>query len=423
MHFLKASATEFRNWPVNVRLFFLANLLYQIGNGMFSVLYNLYIQGLGYSGSMNGTVVSVQSLATAVCFIPVGFMGDKLNRKLLLIIGAFFSGAVFIGRSFYEAEAGLLVLAVLSGLFASVFQVLAVPFLAENVGKAQRLKIFSYYSSLVLAAQVLGSFGGGVLADLLQAAGFHRTVSLQLVLLAGSISTLAAFLPLLFIKEQKKVAPVPEAQAAGTTADAQEKKSDTKFIGQFVFVQLLIGLGSGLVIPYLNLYFTDRFAVSLSAMSLLISLGQLMTIASMLIGPVLVAKVGQVKAIVIFQTLALPFLLLTGFTNMLLIASVSYLFRQALMNAANPIQSSVLVDRVSDKRRGIANSCMQTAFMIGWATMGPVQARLVSALGYYWGYAVTFSITGVLYVSASLFYYMMFRDKKPLPAARQALHP
>ena len=101
-------------------------------------------------------------------------------------------------------------------------------------------------------------------------------------------------------------------------------KRDNKLIGQFIVTQLLIGLGSGLVVPYLNLYFTNRFAVSLSGMSILIALGQIMTIVSMLIGPTLAAKVGSVRAVVIFQVLSLPFLLFTGFTNLLFIASVSF---------------------------------------------------------------------------------------------------
>lgn len=88
------------------------------------------------------------------------------------------------------------------------------------------------------------------------------------------------------------------------------------------------------------------------------------------------------------------------------------------MNAANPIQSAILVDRVSDKRRGIANSLMQTAFMIGWATMGPVQSYLVTTYGTYWGYAITFSITGGLYVISSLMYYMMFKEPKPSARVR-----
>lgn len=432
MRVLRHIHDEIRGWSRNIQLFFLASILYQIGNGMFSVLYNLYIQGLGYNDTMNGQIVSIQSLATAIMFVPIGLCGDLFSRKRLLITGALFSGIFLIGRSFDYSATGLIWFAVFSGLFAGVFQVLAIPYLAENVKKSQRLKMFSYYSSLVLASQVLGSLGGGVFADLLHTAGLAKVTGLQTVLFVGGAATLAAFIPLLFVTEDKIApqTPIPAKPVLQPNADLIEsstntlstddlitKKKDSRLIGQFVVTQLLIGLGSGLVVPYLNLYFTNRFSVSLSGMSLLIALGQIMTIVSMLIGPTLAAKVGSVRAVVIFQVMSLPFLLLTGFTNLLFIASLSFLFRQALMNAANPIHSAILVDRISDKRRGIANSLMQTSFMIGWATMGPVQSYLVTTYGTYWGYAITFSITGSLYVISSLMYYVMFREPKPSATA------
>jgi len=419
MRYLHQVKKGWNDLSLNIKLFFLANVLFQIGGGMFSVLYNLYIQGLGYEDAMTGKVVGIQSLATALMFIPVGLLGDRTSRKKLLIIGAMFSGLAFIGRSIFDSEFSLLSLAVVSGLFASIFQVLAIPFLAESIPMKQRLRIFSYYSSLVLASQVLGSMGGGMLADLFQTFGMTRISSLQIVLAVGGVATFAAFIPLLFIVEATRT--VKSKENLATTIDQPLKtisknlRSDYAMIGQFALVQLIIGIGSGLVIPYLNLYFTNRFSVSLSAVGLLISLGQIMTIVSMLIGPSLAAKVGSVKAVVCFQLLSLPFLLITGFTNLFAIAAVSFLFRQALMNAANPIQSTVLIDRVSDSSRGIANSVTQTAFMLGWAFMGPIQSYFVTTYGYYWGYAVTFSITGVLYVSAAALYYTMFRKPRLQP--------
>lgn len=464
---------------------------------MFSVLYNLYIQGLGYPDAMNGRIISIQSLATAILFIPVGLLGDRFSRKKLLTLGALLSGIFFIGRSFAMQTDALLILAVCSGIFAAIFQVMAIPFLAENVSRSQRLRMFSFYSSLVLAAQVIGNTGGGILADTLHAAGMSYVSSLQLVLVTGSAATLLAFIPMIFVMEKSKIsqevqpvhpavftdkqpaadhaspsnrdnnagaadasspaplvsvaadvdvpastaptAAIPTAPTpitAPATSDSaatfqqspaqsvshsakQERSSDMKFISRFMLAQLLTGLGSGLVVPYLNLYFTNRFDVSLTSMSILISLGQLMTIVSMLLGPALAARIGTVRAVVAFQMLSLPFLLLTGFTNVLLVASISFLFRQALMNAANPLQSSIMVDRVSDKRRSIANSLMQTVFMLGWATMGPVQSYLVTSYGTYWGYAITFSITGVLYIASSMLYYFMFR-KPPAPKMAEA---
>ncbi|MGW9527390.1 MFS transporter [Paenibacillus terrae] len=428
MPWISKMLDEPRKWPRNIRLFFIANLLYQMGTGMFSVLYNLYIQGLGFGDDMNGRVVSMQALATALLFIPVGFLGDRRSRKHMLVIGALFSGVAFLIRTFTDTSGSMLVFAVVSGVFAAFIQVLAVPFLAESISKAQRLKIFSYYSALVLAAQVMGSFGGGVLADGLQTWGITQLSSLRVALFLGGTATLMAFIPLLFMTEASHVEeeapltkPTPETVSANTAEattalpvpPAPAASSDTRVIGQFVLAQFFLGLGSGLVIPYLNLYFTNRFSVSLSAMSLLIALGQLMTILSMLIGPTLGSRIGLVKAVVGFQLLSLPFLLITGFTNVLWIASISFLFRQALMNAANPLQTAILVERVSDKNRGIANSVLQTTWMLGTAGMGPVQAYLVTTYGNYWGYAITFSMTGVFYILSSLVYYWMFRENRP----------
>lgn len=431
MRFFQHISQEFKTWNRNIRLFFVANLFYQFGFGMFSVLYNLYIKSLGFGQQMNGSIVSIQSLATALIFIPIGFMGDKTSRKKILIIGAFFSGIGLVGRSYVESSFYLQAFAFLSGLFAAFFQVTAVPFLAENADKKNRLQLFSYYFSMQLAVQVMGSMSGGYLADLMHNSGWSETSSLKLVLIAGGIASMAAFLPLLFVserrKEQGQQPSAPRSEKAvrsdeplpDTASASRSGKSEWRIIGQFTFAQLLIGFGSGLVVPYLNLYFTDRFSVSLTAVGFLISLGQVMTIVSMLIGPSLVRRVGQVRAIVLFQLLSLPFLLLTGFTNLLIVASLSFLFRQALMNAANPIQSAIQVDQISDSRRGIANSLTQTAFMLGWASMGKVQPLLISAYGTYWGYAATFSITGALYVSSSALFFFMFREprRKAVPQA------
>jgi MFS family permease len=413
MQWLKQAKLEFGSWNRNIQLFFLANMFYQIGTGVFSVLYNLYIQALGYPQQMNGSIVSVQSLAAALMIIPIGLLGDRTSRRGILLTGVLITGLTYICTSFVESSIALKGFALLAGLFTAFFQVTAVPFLASHSSKEQRLRLFSFHFSSVLAAQVIGSFGGGLVGDLLKHAGWSEVLSLRSVLFCGGIFSAAACLPLLMMAksgnaEKKEVITVSLPKAP---VSAQVRRAEWKIIGTITFAQILVGLGSGLVVPYLNLYFTDRFSVSLAAVGLLISLGQVMTIFSMLIGPTLVSRVGQVRSVVIFQLLSLPFLLLTGFTNFLLIASVAYLFRQALMNAANPIQSAILVDRISNSRRGIANSFTQTAFMLGWACMGQVQPGIITHYGTYWGYVITFSLTGTLYVSAALYFFFSFRKR------------
>lgn len=132
MKFFQSTATEWQGWSRNIRLFFLANMLYQIGTGMFSVLYNLYIHELGYPDAMSGKIVSMQSLATALCFIPIGLFGDRASRKRLLVIGALCSGVVLAGRSLFETESSLLTMAVLTAYLLPSFRCLPFPFLPQT---------------------------------------------------------------------------------------------------------------------------------------------------------------------------------------------------------------------------------------------------------------------------------------------------
>src|SRR5690606_1520339 len=142
-----------------------------------------------------------------------------------------------------------------------------------------------------------------------------------------------------------KLKPTAPIEEKVSTAQSKELPSsfnkNIKVIILFSLANLIVGIGSGLVIPYLNLYFSNRFEASNSYIGLILSLGSGMTAVAMLMGPALVKKVGKVRALVIFQLLSTPFLFITGYTTSLFIASMGFLLRQALMNAGNPIQSAI----------------------------------------------------------------------------------
>lgn len=51
----------------------LANVLIQIGMGVFMVMYNLYIKELGMPETVNGKVISMTAMASAIMLVPAGF--------------------------------------------------------------------------------------------------------------------------------------------------------------------------------------------------------------------------------------------------------------------------------------------------------------------------------------------------------------
>lgn len=403
--------TKIFSFNKNIQLFMLANILIQIGMGVFSVMYNLYIKELGFPETMNGKVISMTSLATAIILIPAGFLSDRFGRKSMIILGTVVTGLTLFYRSVAIDEHSLVYAAFFTGLFMALVQVSGVPFLAENSQANERMHLFSIHFSLVTVAGVIGSLGGGVLADVLHMyTAMSVLESIKWVLIVGAFIFTLGLLPLFKLKS----AVIIEEKVVGVADKVLPSnfKRNIIIIVLFGFSNLLIGTGSGLVIPYLNLYFSNRFDASNSYIGLILSLGSGMTAVAMLMGPALVKKVGQVRALVIFQMLSIPFLFITGYTTSLAVASIGFLLRQALMNAGNPIQSAIAMDLVHDKYKGLANSVNQMVFNIGWAAMGPVSAGLVMMYGFYWGYAYTFTITGVLYIIASTYFYILFGRKK-----------
>lgn len=404
MAFYQEWATQFRSYNRNIRLALLGSIFIQIGMGIFMVIYNFYIRELGFTEDVNGKIISMNSLATALILIPAGILSDKLGRKKVMLFGALLTGFFLIFRSVIEAQNLLILFSFLTGLTMAFVMVSGIPWLAENSTDQQRVHLFSIQFAVMTAANVIGSVLGGALTDLFSLT-FSEVESIRYTLLIGAIIFLIGIIPMTKFKEHR------QTKISGNTpikGSFKLEKNKYTMIILFAIPAMLIGFGAGLVIPYLNLYFSDRFAASNTMIGFIISLGQAATAIAIIIGPLVVRKVGEVKAVVILQLLSLPFLLLTAFTEHLWLAAVGFLFRQALMNAGNPIQSSLMMSMVDDSVKGLANSVNQMVFNLGWAVMGPVSTGIVLRYGTYWGYATVFTVTAALYLIGSIYYFIVF---------------
>ncbi|WP_078594545.1 MFS transporter [Evansella clarkii] len=403
---------QFKGYNRNVRLFLISSILAHSGMGIFMIIYNYYVRELGFDDQMNGSVIAMQSIATALLLLPAGILSDRVGRKKVILYGAVFTAVSLFFRAVLAGEVSLLGLAFMTGMFMAFIQVSSIPLLAENSTEKQRVHLFSFNFAVIMIANVIGNIFGGVVSDFFHyVIGLDQLWSIRITLLAGTAFFFSALIPVSKIQEERKLED-KKVQDRSLKKLFQSNRAGIKIILLFAGAQILIGFGSGLVIPYLNLYFVDRFEISHSLVGLIISSGQAMTAVALMIGPAVVARVGEVKAVVILQLLSIPFLLLTAFTENLYWAVFGFLFRQALMNAGNPIQMSLMMRSVDNSIKGLANSVGQAVFMLGWAVMGPVSTTIVMIYGSYTGYAIVFSITGALYLLGTIYFFFVFR--KPL---------
>lgn len=202
---------NFKSFNRNIKLFIFANLFLQMGMGIFSIMYNLYIRELGLPETVNGSVISITALATAFMLIPAGIISDKLGRKWIMITGASLTCLMLFGRSFVTAEQPMLLFAFATGIVWALIQVSGVPFLAENSNPKERMHLFSLHFALVTIANVVGSLLGGVIADLMQLLFFmDEAHSIRVALLVGAALFMMGLPALFKLKPIKKVEVVKQ---------------------------------------------------------------------------------------------------------------------------------------------------------------------------------------------------------------------
>lgn len=316
-------------------------------------------------------------------------------------------------QAFLHTPALMIGAAFIAGMVNSVIWVSILPMLAENTHKEERMHLFSVNFGIGLLAQILGSVAAGGISQVLGSFGFSSVLSIRFTLLVGALLSLAAVVPFSLIKEERKTrarrASEPRQRPLIKLMQLlRDRRNQFNLIARFTVASALIGFGAGLVIPYLNLYFSERFHLSKAMIGLIIGAGQGLTATAMFIGPAAARRFGPVRSVMLFQLTSIPFLLVTGWSMSLGLVAVAVVVRNALMNASNPIQDSIMMALVDDDLKGFAVSAGQTMFTLGWAVMGPVSTGIVHTYGSYTGYAAVFSITAGLYLIGSLFYRWSF---------------
>ncbi|MFK7697293.1 MFS transporter [Paenibacillus sp. HJGM_3] len=418
--FLNEWKSQLMEYSRNIRLFFVFNLVWNLGLGMFGLVYNLYVKALGYDQTMVGRLVAVTAIASALILIPAGILNDRYGPKRLVAIGLFGAVAAYGARCVLVTGQGLIVTAFLGGLATAVVSATILPFMANHSTPRQRVHLFSFNMALVMLANVIGNMLGGGLSDLFrQAFHFSEVAALRTTLLLGVGTAALGLIPVLLYTgdtggRDSDAAVQPSRRWSGwrwSDYDAKQRSS-LKVIGLFAVLGLLSSTAGGMIIPYLNVYFEDRFDVPHTTIGIVVSLGQGATALAYLLGPLIARKLGEARAVVVLQLSSIPFMLLTAYTWNFYLASVGYLFRQALMNAANPFYNSIKMKYVDRSMRGLASSSGEAMFNLGWFLAAPVSTGLVANHGAYYGYAYAFTITAIVYTLISILFYYCFVAKE-----------
>lgn len=383
-----------RSFNRNTRRFLWMTVILGIILSGWQLFFNIYILQRGFGRDFLGMVNSLPSLAGLLLGIPIGRLSDRIGRKPAFMIGITFSSLAYLGQVTFTQPALIAVMSALTGVFNMFLIVSQSPMMMKLSTAENRTMLFSLHFGLETFAGAVGSFFAGqlpaVFGRMLHVGG-TSAIAYQAVLIVTVLLGTTALIPLWLMKE-------PQTNPAAPDQHQNKIPSDLKRLTlRLAAPNFLTGFGAAILIPYMNVFFKDRFQISDSLMGIIFGLSSLFIGIGSILGPRLTTVMGsKIRAIVLTQFSSIVFLLLVGFSGSLWVAGISILLRSALMNMSAPLYNAFCMEQTPEHRQGFISSILNIAWQIGWS-VGPFISGLVQQA---YGFAPLFIATTVLYLLA-----------------------
>ncbi len=392
----------------NARLFLVMVSVSALGSGIFMLFMNLFVLARGNDEAFLGLLMSSVSLSALFLGLPMGVLVDRLGRQRAMVAGATLSVAATLLLTLPPADWPLLVAAVFYGAGNALFMASGPAFMAENATEDERSTLFSLQSGLSLLMGFLGSAVGGSLPALFGAllrVHPESVTAYRATLLTAEGMMAFALIPLLMIREER-VHPAGARRPPFTLRDFPFRRD----VVALLVPELIIALGAGLLIPYLNIFFKQRFHISDSVLGLTFAVSQLLMGGATLLAPILAERWGKIRTVVFTQLASLPFLLVLGFVPLLPVAVGAFWLRAMLMNMAGPLYTAFAMERVREGERGTVGAMLGVAYSVGQG-IGPGISGFVQRS---FGFPPLFLTTGTTYLVAALLTLVLFgRAERP----------
>ncbi len=317
------------------------------------------------------------------------------------------------------------------------FGVVTSPFLTEHSEPEHRNELFAVQFAVQNVTNIVAAVLGGLVAtSLVVALGLSGdgTAVYRVILVLMLVMLVLGLLTVAWLTDDRpsRTSP-PRLRAVGEPAafPADPRRSrmalgitvrDRALFAKLLIPGLLISIGAGQVIPFLNLFVQGKFGLDLTQLNAVFAITSLGTVVAILLQPRLARRFGQITSVVIVQGASIPFLVVLGFSPVLWSVIAAMAVRNSLMNAGNPIFNAFSMEQVAPGERATLAAAQSVLWQVGWVIGGTWYALLQATLGFTSGYAVAFVTIITLYSIATSLYWVWFRhvDRRTLTARAAA---
>ncbi|HIE56967.1 MAG TPA: MFS transporter [Anaerolineales bacterium] len=390
-----------RQFRPNARYYLLTVAITGIGMGVYRLIFNFYVLSLGYDEALLGKLITTNQIIALLLALPMGYAVDRFGRKNGLIARSVLIAVSVGGVALFPSVAMFYAMNAFFGIAQSISAVTMAPFLMENSGEQERTYLFSFSSGLMMGSAFVGNWLGGYLptwiGDWLNISPTDSAAYSGALTVTALIAMLG-FIPLLFIRVS-----ATQKSARKDFAPLQYAKENPKTLGKLLIPTMIISVGAGLFMPFMNIFFRSVHGQSDQVIGTLFAWGSLAMGIGLIIAPPIAERLGKIQFVVLTQGLAIPFMILLGFAPFA-ISALAYYARLALMNMSNPIYQTFVMEQVDGSVRATVASLYSMVWSFGRAFSPTISGWLQVE----YGFDPVFSIAIFLYISAILLYWIFF---------------
>ena len=387
----------------HVLLMIKAEFFVQLIGAAFFLILNIFLAKQGFSDPEIANFISYRFLAVMVLAFPLGFFIKGKVLKPFFMVGSLGVPTVAILLVLavnHQHHHYLPVLFILWGVVFTFFRVSSLPYVMRNTVSEKQ----SHAISLNYATHSFGTIASGIIIFALSKLPVFKMDEGTALIVISVIGYWGV--RYLFKLKVDKVVPV--------TKGLQWKSYDWGLLLKAIVPTLIIAIGAGLTIPFINLFFFHNFQVDSSDFALIGGVASLLVAATALLVPNVKNKLGFKKGITLTQIIAVLALVALAttefFTNhwwALPIAIFCFWIRTPLMNMAAPMTSELTMNYVGEKNQEMLSAVMAAIWSGSWYFSSQI-FRFLTEAGF--PYAYIFYITAALYAFGVFMYYLLILD-------------
>jgi predicted MFS family arabinose efflux permease len=325
---------------------------------------------------------------------------SRRSARMLLVISSLGAAVGFAAQTVAMDVPMILLASCSTGALMAVGRVIGAPFLMNHSSQAERTHVFSLSFAAMLGSGLITHFAAGSLHNVLSGATGDSLLAYRWVLLMGSSCALIGAFAF------SRVPTGVVGQRAPRLPFREFWNTKGRLLFKLTFPFFLVGMGAGLIIPFLNLYFRDRFGLTTQTIGVYYGLVMASMILGVMIGPELARRFGMIKTIVFTEWASIPFMVILAFTGNLPLATMAFFMRGALMNLGVPIANNYMMERVGMTDRALVNSWSMIAWSLSWAVTTGIGGLMIE----HGGYTLPLLLACGLYLASSGLYFYYFRS-------------